>query len=290
MIRGNELEERAYESEHVEQVLAEIEANFPKYFESFAQQPLAAAFKEAIREYEKEQKAYREYMSLEALAEFEYDPNAFKRQTRTQCPIIRRCLMSPNEVMKDYRASFNIVSGRQLLDTIRNIAEFGIRYVAHFSDEKHENAATYGDLGLETLNEGKYGCGGVIGYGIQSSLLYGQYPRNFALRSQNAVWSLYFLSGRKNFGLKDGSEFLMVQPKLGTCDQNFFYPAELFGFYALKLFKLLQAACQALDVTLFDHYRYIYLSRFCDHVGDTHRENIYTYTRSSEYVESQPWF
>ncbi|NJO00152.1 MAG: hypothetical protein HC875_41595 [Anaerolineales bacterium] len=271
-------------------MLAEIEANFPTYFKSFAQQPLEALFKKGVQEYGKEQKAYQEYLSLEALTEFEYDPNAFKRQTRTQCPIIRRCLMSPNEVMKDYRASFNIVSGRQLLDTVRNIAEFGISYVANFNDVSHETAASYDDLNLETLNEGKYGCGGVIGYGIQSSLLYSLYPRNFALRSQNAVWSLYFLSGRKDFGLKDGSEFLMVQPKLGTCDQNFFYPAELFGFYSLKVFLLLKSACQKLDLTLYDHYRYVYLSQFCDHVGETHRENINTYTRSSDYVESQPWF
>jgi hypothetical protein len=290
MIRGKELEKQAYEPGHVQQVLAEIEGNFPDYFKSFAQQPLDPAFDKHIQEYEKEQEAYREYRDLEALDEFEYDPNAFKSHTRRRCPIIRRCLMSRDEVMKDYRRSFNTVTGRQLLDTVRNIAEFGISYVADFDDEDHENAATYGDLGLKPLNDDKYQCLGVIGYGIQSSLLYGLYPRNFAHRSQDAVWSLYFLSGRKDFGLEDGPEFLMVRPDEGTCEQNFFYPAELFGFYALWAFVLLKSACEDLGITFENRYRYIYLSRFCDHVADTHREDINAFKWSSEYVESQPWF
>ena len=290
MIRGKELEEQVYEPAHIQQVLAEITGNFPNYFESLAQQPIEPVFSNHMQKHEKEQGAYREYLDLEALDEFEYDPNAFKSHTRKRCPIILRCLNAQDEVMKAYRKSFNMVAGRQLLDTVRNIAEFGISYVADFDDEGHENAATYGDLGLDPLNEEEYQCLGVIGYGIQSSLLYGLYPRNFAHRSQDAVWSLYFLSGRKDFGLEDGPEFLMVRPKQGTCEQNFFYPAELFGFYALRLFLMLRSACESSGITLHNRYRYIYLSKFCDHVADTHREDINAYKWSSEYVESQPWF
>ncbi len=290
MIRGKDLEERVYEPEHIRRVLAEIEGNLPAYFKSFAHEPLEPIFEQHIREYEKEQEKYREYLDLEALDEFDDDPNAFKSHTRKQCPIIRRCLMSDDEVMKAYQKSFNMVTGRQLLDVIHKIAKFGVSYVAHFDDDKHETATTYGDLGLETLNESEYGCGGVIGYGVQSSLLYGLYPRQFAHRSQDAVWSLYFLSGRKKFELADGSEFLMVHSDLGTCEQNYFYPAELFGFYALKIWMMLKAACHDLGVDLHTHYRYIYLSRFCDHVAAEHREDITTFKRSSDYVESQPWF
>ena len=192
--------------------------------------------------------------------------------------------------MKAYHRSWGRVTGRQLLDAVHNIAKFGLSYMAHFDDEEHEAAATQDDLGLEPLNDGKYGCGGVIGYGIQSSLLYGLHPRNFAHRSQDAVWSLYFLSGRQDFGLADGSEFLMVHSDLGTCEQNYFYPAELFGFYALKAFLMLKSACKKLGITFYDPYRYIYLSRFCDHIADAHRKDITTFKQSSDYVESQPWF
>jgi hypothetical protein len=173
---------------------------------------------------------------------------------------------------------------------VRNIAEFGAAYVADFDDDKHEEAATYQDLGLEPLNEEKNSCIGVVGYGIQSSLLYGLYARNFAHRSQNAVWALYFLSGRQEFGLEDGSEFLMVHVDHGTCEQNYFYPAQLFGFYALWVLVLLKSACGDLGITFDDRYRYVYLDKFFDHVADTHREDINAYRWSSEDVESRAWF
>jgi hypothetical protein len=289
MISGGELEERVYESEHIHQVLAEIERNFPDYFKSFAERPVGPAFDVHIEGYEKEREAYREYMNLRALDEFEYDPGAFKAHTRKRCPIIRNCLWAQTEEMKQYKIDFNRATGRELLDTVRSIAEFGVSYVKDFDDEQHENAAHYGELGLEPLKENQYYCRGVIGYGIQSSLLYGLYVRNFAHRSQNAVWSLYFLSGRKDFGLADGSEFLMVQPSHGTCEQNYFYPPELFGFYALWIYLLLESACSDSGVTFHDRYRYVYLSRFFNHVANEHRDDINTYRWSSEYVEARPW-
>jgi hypothetical protein len=198
--------------------------------------------------------------------------------------------MSRDEVMKDYQKSFNLVSGRELLDTVRNIAEFGKHYVADFDDEAHIQAETYTDLGLEPLNEREYQCYGVVGYGVQSSMLYGLYSRNFAHRSQNAVWALYFLSQHKDFGLEDGSEFLMVHPDYGTCEQNYFYPAELFGFYALKVYLRLKSACEDRNVRFDEAYRYCYLSAFLDHVADTHREDINMFRISSEDRESRGWF
>jgi hypothetical protein len=276
--------------QHIDNVLAEIKINFPKYFTKFSKQPLEPAFKKAIDEYEKERNAYRVYMSIQALLEFEDDPNAFKSHTRKNCPIIRRCLNSPDEVMRQYQKSFSFVTGRQILDTVHHIASFGLDYVADFNDERHEDISTYQDLGLEPLNEDRFFTLGVIGYGVQSSLLYGLYARNFAHRSQNAVWSLYFLSGKKEFDLQDGSEFLMAQPDRGTCEQNFFYPAELFGFYGVQIFKLLRSACAEKGITFYDRHRYTYLSLFSDFVADLHRDDINCFTRSSEYVESRPWF
>lgn len=291
MIRGQDLEEQVYDATHIQQVLAEIENNFPQYFRTFAErQPLEYHFREQIEKYKKEREAYREYLNLQSLEEFEEDPSAFKGHTHKRCPIIRNCLWSQDEVMRSYKESFARVKGRELLDPVREIAQFGVLYAAHFDDQAHESASTYSDLGLEPLGEGQYGCGGVIGYGIQSSLLYGRYARCFAHRSQNAVWSLYFLSGRKDFGLQDGSEFMMIQPQLGTCEQNFFYPAELFGFYALRVFLMLRSACQGLRIVLDSEFRYTYLSTFCDHVAETHREAINTFRWSSEHVERQPWF
>ena len=290
MLRGEKLEVEVFDSQHIQQVLAEAEQNFRSYFDVYAKQPLDVIFRDGIAAYTKEQQAYEEYLDLEVLEEYSYDPNAFKSETRKRCPIIRRCLMSQDEVMKDYKIAFGSVSGRELLDAVQRIATFGQHYSQEFDDKEHEAAETPGNLGLDTLNSEGYGLRGVIGYGVQSSLLYGLYPREFAHRSQNAVWSLYFLSGRKDFGLQDGSEFLVVNIDENTCEQNFTYPAELFGFYSLRIYLLLKTACQNLGVNLLDQYRYIYLSTFTDFVAGQHRDDIKVYRRSSQYVESQPWF
>ena len=290
MKRGNELEDLVFDTEHIEQVLNEIAINFPGHFDSFSQQPLDPVFQIFIEAYEKEQEAYREYLDFSVLDEFEFDPNAFKTHTRNNCPIIRRCLRSQDEVMKDYKRAFHQVSGRDLLNAVRNISEFGNEYAKVFDDETHEDASSPDDLDLEILNEGDYGTLGVIGYGIQSSLLYGLYPREFAHRPQNAVWALYFLSGRQDFGLVDGSEFLMIREELGTCEQNYIYPAQMFGFYALQVFNNLREACSEIAVQFSHQYRYVYLEAFFDHVANRHREDINAYTQSSEYVESRPWF
>jgi hypothetical protein len=287
MERGKDLDPKIYEPKHIKEVLTEIKATFPSIFAGFsAQQLIQFSFRGAIMEFEKDQPHYREYLDLRALDEFEDNPNSFKHETKTKCPIIRRCLMATDDVMKQYKRSFNEITGRQLLTGVKNIALFGSEYAATFNEKKHEHASSYDELNLAPLSRPEYGCPGVIGYGVQSSLLFGMYPEMFAHRSQNAVWSLYFITNRKDFGLEDSSEFLMIQPKYNTCEQNYFYPADLFGFYALKLYLLLKQACKKLGIRFDDRYRYIYLSTFTDYVADLHRKDIDVYKRNSEYVEN----
>lgn len=290
MILGTEADPTIHEPEHIQLVISAIRSNFPTYFRTFVERPLPGEFQDAITRYEKEQARYRDYMDLDVLDEFQYDAGAFKRHTRNRCPIIRSCLNSQSEVMAKYQKDFNRTTGRSLLDAVQNIAEFGRDYSAVFNDTQHEAAKLPADLRLERLNEEGMGLGGVIGYGVQSSLLYGIYPRCFAHRSQNAVWSLYFLSGHDDFGMADGNEFTMADPNQGTIAQNYFYPAELFGYYALQVYLMLKAACATQDIHFVDGYRYIYLDLFTDHVADTHREDINIFTQSSTYVESRPWF
>lgn len=119
MQRGEELEQKIFEPKHIQQVLAEINTNFPGYFAGFSVQPLDQVFKHTIEEVEKEQPSYREYTDLRTLAEFEDNPNAFKRETKAKCPIIRRCLMSTDDIMKQYKISFNNITGRGLLTGVK---------------------------------------------------------------------------------------------------------------------------------------------------------------------------
>jgi hypothetical protein len=286
MLRGHELDNRVYDETHIAEVLTEIRLTFPTYFLSFCQLPLRKQFQDAIGDYEAEQLKYSSYLDPEALDEFEDNPNSFKGETKKNCPIIRRCLNSKEEYMKAYQRSFSEVKGRDLLNAARKIAEFGRAYVSDFDHERHENARSFAELGIAPLDQPEYGCPGVIGYGIQSALLYGQYPHAFAHRSQNAVWSLYFLTSRKSFGLKDDSEFMMVQPEYNTCDQNYFYPADLFGFYALRLFLMLKAAFSGTGLDLEKSFRYIYLSSFCDHVAEQHKDDIAVFKWSSDRGET----
>lgn len=289
MIRGKELEEQVYDPEHIRQVQAEIERNFPDYFESFAQRPIMQSFHNRIKGHREEQKKYEACLDLEAMDEYEYDPDAFKAFAKQKCPVIHNALMAQAEAMQKYQSDFNKASGRELLDTMRHIAEFGRDYVAAFDDEAHEEAATYADLGLGRLNEPELSLTGVVGYGIQSSLLYSLYPGQFASRLQSALWSLFFLSGRETFGLEDGSEFQIWHLDEGTCAHNYFYPADLFGFYCLYVFLLLRSACEEIGIDLENQYRYIYLSEFFHFIADKHREDINVLTNSSETVESR-WY
>ena len=285
MLMGEQLSEQVYETAHIASVLDAIQHNFPKYFSKL--QDSKQLFDDAIKVHEKEYPAYQNYLDLEALDEFEADPNAFKRETRANCPIIRRCLMSQDEIMKSYKVSFAGVDGQDLLHTIYNVAVFGQEYSESFDHRKHESSKSYKTLGLTELADETYSCIGVVGYGIQSTLLYSLYPHAFAHRSQNAVWSLFFLSGRQDFGLgEEGSEFLMVRPQYGTCEQNYFYPPELFGYYALQVYRMLKDADPSLKKMFNREYRYTYLDVFFDHVANIHREDINALKWTSEHVEN----
>jgi len=194
--------------------------------------------------------------------------------------------MSQDEVMDDYKAAFNRVSGRALLDTVRNLAQFGKDYAQDFDGTLHEQIGDYSQLALKTLDENTHSCAGVIGYGIQSNFLYMLYPNVFAYRGQVSVWALFFLSDKKTFDFDGGSEFVIYYPKYGTGEQNFLYPPELFGFYALKIYLMLKKACQGAGITFDDSYRYVYLNTFLRHVASMHTDDIKCLTHSSDSVES----
>jgi len=290
MIIGKDLEKEAYSPGHIAGVLMEIEKQFPRYFEAFkAKRPLPEVMTAAINEHVKTRDKYQEYLHLPSLLDYEDDPNAFKKMTRNKCPIIHGCLMSADEAMKQYKISFNSVAGRDLLNTVRNLAEFGMNYVAEFDDAVHEQITSHSPLGLTVLEDNKYYCPGVVGYGIQSALLHGRYGHAFAYRAQDAMWALFFLSSRRDFGLEGGSEFLMVRPNQGNCEQNYTYPPELFAFYALKIYLMLKKACADVGITLYPNHRYVYLHQFMSSVATDHRQDISILKWSSEYVENH-WF
>lgn len=284
MYKGSQLDDKIFDSDHIREVLVVIQKTFPKYFASFISENAQMQFAAAIQEFEHEQERYLKYFDEEALEEYEDDPNAFKKHTRNNCPIIHRCLMSNDEIMNDYKSSFNLVSGRELLDTVQGIAKFGKKYNRKFDHASHDKIKGFDELGLDSLAE--LTCAGVVGYGIQSNFLYMLYPHAFAYRAQDAVWSLFFLSDKQKFDFEEGSEFVIYATEYGTGEQNYLYPPELFGFYMLKIYLMLKEACRAEGIKFKNEYRYIYLDTFARHVANTERNSINFLKKSSDYVET----
>jgi len=282
-----ELGDRGYTPEHIRLVLSEINAHFPDYFRSCCPSANDAkqAFEATIDNWERDHPAYVELFDSETLDEYEDDPNAFKSDLRTRCPIIRRCLNSPAKEMKKYKISFNSSTGRELLDVTSNLVAFGNEYVSHFNNKKHEAVTAVKALQLGDLLSEDYIVYGVIGGGIKSHFLYSLHPQAFSNRSQNAIWTLYFLTEKKDFGFSDGSEFLMVDAneERSTAQQNYHYPYDLFACYALCLHKMLKEACNKKSIALDNNKRYCYLDAFVDHIAARHQSEINCLKGTGEY-------
>jgi hypothetical protein len=277
LIRGQDLPtERLYEPVHIAEVLADMKASFPKSFEQFAPDKLhlAKRMKEGIEKYDNERQRYIDLLNREALEEYEYDPGAFKGTLRRDCPLIRRCLNSPEKVMVNYQMHFNRTHGEVMLKVCINLAKFAEQFMSGFGAEQQLHANHPGDLGISELDTDPYSAYGVIGGGIRSHFLYNLHPIAFPNRSQNAVWVFYFLTHQKDYGYEDGSEFLMINPNGVGTQQNYFYPYDLFTFYASKVFLLLEAHCQEYDYFLDSQYRYVYLNTFLDAIADSRGQDI----------------
>jgi len=281
-----DLGDRGYNPAHMTEVLNEMRRQFPGYFAKFLRKPGTAGFDEAIAAFEGEQQKYVEFLDVRSLHEFEDDPGAFKSEMKRKCPIIRRCLLSNEQEMEQYKIKFNLATGQELLQVTQNIAKFGRKHVKRFEQQGHERIKTVDSLGLADLLEEDYVAYGVIGGGIRSHFLYSLYPHVFPNRSQSAVWALYFLTNKKDFGFADASEFLMIDVEKGTTQQNYHYPYDLFSFYALKLYLMMKDALLQKRYNLNSSLRYIYLDTFLERIAQIHQTDINLLKRKEyEYTE-----
>lgn len=279
--------QKIYEPGHIQEVLTEIEKNFLKYFTSFWKPPKKRmqAIQATIEDFLKRQPKYAGFLDVESLEEYEFDPGAFKTGMKTELPIIQGALFAQDETMKQYKVSFYAAKGMDLHRTAKNIIDFAVNYMADFDDEYHELTETVADLERSELQEAEFFSSGVIGEGIKSHFLYSLYPNAFPNRGQNAIWSLYFLTSKKEFGFWDGSEFLMIDEKKGIIQQNYLYPYDLFSLYALKIYLMLKRAAGEKEYSFADSYRYVYLDHFFDHIAEVHRDDINVYKTTSEGSE-----
>ncbi|MEK5428809.1 hypothetical protein [Cytobacillus sp. FSL R7-0680] len=311
MYYPNDIEEVCYEPEHMKQVTEEIRKQFNHYFDLYLEteagskipaeklMEIAAALgssqkpkikkdtdtgkvfksiiKEAIHSFEKDQDSYLEIMDDEALEEHEEDPPNFKNTVlKNTCPIIRVTLQNKRAKELDkYRAEFRRSDPNKLLSVVTNLSNFATEYIENnYDEETYEDIQSLDELGFSPLDTTEYTAFGVIGGGIKSHLVYKTNPAVFPNRSREAIWALWYLTDKKPFDCHEDSEFLMIDTEKNITQQNFFYPYELFTFYAFQVYKLMKEEAEKLDVYLNPDYRYVFVNSFLSFVAQMHNEKI----------------
>lgn len=313
-IKNQSIEDICYEHNHIDKVLAEIKLNFELYFNSFIETKAGTVpsssdlkklqekfnthstikainfsdyyksiFSKEIENFEKDRYKYEKIFDEELLDEYKEDPGTFKSQIlKNECPIIHGTLMAKNAKELDgYRRDFKRANPNLLLQIIENICKFSKEYSKNIYDcKKYENYYNYEDFKMNYLDTEDCSYYGVIGGGIKTLMLYKVYPEIFSSRSKNAIWALYYLTHKKNFDCKYDSEFLIIDTEKSITKQNYFYPYELFHYYAYEIYKLLQNKAKSLDVYINSEYRYVIVDSFLNFVTKQHEAEISELSRS----------
>ena len=265
------IESVCYKPEHIANVLAAIRENFNGYFERFIEKRGRNFIDKAIADFEKDRVDYENFFNVEALEEYEDSPAIFKSQVlKNKCPIIRKTLASRKvKDLDKYRANFKAADANLLLKIVTNLCKFANEYRANYNPAIYSNTKSYADLKFEKLDTEDYTAYGVIGGGIKSHLLYKTCPEIFPNRSRDSIWALRYLSGCKDFGCTEDSEFLMIDTKNTVTYQNYFYPYALFSYYAFEIYKMLSE-----KIALNPNYRYVAVDTFLEYVASEHAQEI----------------
>lgn len=273
----NDVEKICYEENHISKVLDAIKNNFYIYFDKFVNaKKYKTIIHSAINNFENDRKAYREILDAESLEEYEDDPAVFKSDVlKNRCPIIRKTLQNRQAKELDlYRAKFKSAEPSWLLDVVKNISKFGIQLQNAYNPATYEDAKNFSDLNMDSLDTEKCTAYGVIGGGIKTHMLYKVYPAIFPNRSRNAIWALWYLTGKKNFNCETDSEFLMIDTAKSVTTQNYFYPCRLFAWYAFEIYKLLRDKALEYGIEIDTNYRYVIVDEFFNFVVSQNEKEI----------------
>ena len=303
------VEDICYEQKHVEEVLAAIKANFDEHFMRFLESTggddvplpyvqelqrnfgieikterknvdLTNSFKtiirEAIDDFEKDRESYQKIFRANWLEDLDEDADVFKSKIlRNECPIIRKTLANKRaKELEKYRANFSRADADWLLHVVYNLCVFGDNYQRNYDPNAYQRAARYQDLGMGPLDTDEYTAYGVIGGGIKTHMLYKVHPALFPNRSRSAIWALWYLTDKKTFGCKTDSEFLMIDPGKNIVQQNYFYPYQLFAFYAFEIYKMLRDKATKYSAYIDPDYRYVIVDAFLEFIAMEHDDEI----------------
>lgn len=315
MYYPNNIEDVCYEESHIEQVINEVKAQFYDYFDLFIKSEAGTTLPEdqvkklaenfgsdgiakvrkkdtelvlkriiadGIDKFEKDRNSYIELLDEEALEEYEDNPAGFKSALRKDCPIVRGTVNSPAKELDKYKYEFRISNPNELLTVSQNLASFANCYAEECEDYEYDSIEALEDLEFKLLDTEDYSVFGVIGGGIKSQFLFKLQPAYFPYRSKEAIWAFWYLTNKKTFGCEEGSQFLMINVEKSQTNQNYFYPYELFSFYAYQVYLLLKKEAEKNNVHLSDKYRYVLVDQFLSFIAKKHDEDIKFISSSSE--------
>lgn len=314
--RNTDLEEVCFETKHVEEVYKEMQKNFNDYFKLYIEtcsglypseksiqdvrqslgievsvkdikekEYLLRIISNAIKEFEKDVDEYEKLFDLEALEEYEEDPASFKNDLKKECSMIRKTLNRNNKSLDEFKKKFKYSKSEELLQVCTNIVNYAIEYPEKWEDYDYDHNYTVEDLlgellELEVFDEEGYGVRGVIGGGIKSYIAHKLVPAYFPHRSREGIWALWYLSGKKDFGCEEDSEFLMILEEEVVTHQNFYYPYGLFSIYSYLIYKLLLIAFEEYEVILPEKHRYVIVKDFLHFVTVRHEAEITELSRN----------
>jgi hypothetical protein len=319
MYYPNHIEDICYEPEHIQKVWTIIQPNIRNYFQNYintegktdgvtdaAIAKLSEAFgalakpkskpknsktvlgnilQQAIDDFEKDRYSYQEHLDLEALAEYKDDVNFFKNTVlKHQIPVIRKTLQNKQAKELDkFRSSFSQSAPGNLFNVVQKIITETENWRSDWYDvSAFEKIDKLDELDYNELDGDDYTAFGVIGGGIKSHFIYKLHPEMYPNRSREAIWSLWYLSDKKQFGCKEDSEFLMINLDESTTQQNYFYPYGLFSFYALLVYKELKDRYAAYGIALPVAYRFVPVDHFLSFVSRQYQSEIDTLKSSAK--------
>jgi hypothetical protein len=299
-----------YEDEHINKVVKKLRQNFTLYFDRFLEtengngitkvefeklqkswgvkssnkvvkSDLTKKYKrilaESIDEFEKDREAYIDIFNMKSLEEYEDDTYTFKSEVlHNKCPIIRKTLANKKAKELDkYRYDFSVADADKLLEVVKRLCEVADDYAVNvYNRKEYEKISNYKGLKMAEFDTDECTAYGVIGGGIKTHMLYKVNPEMFSSRSRNALWALWYMTDKESFGCYTDSEFLMIDTKKTITQQNYFYPYELFAYYAFEVYKLLRDKAENMGVSIDTKYRYVIVDKFFDYVADEHADEI----------------
>ena len=66
----------------------------------------------------------------------------------------------------------------------------------------------------------------------------------------------------------------MINLNKNTTQQNFFYPYDLFSYYAYNIYLLVKAEAEKHNVDIDKKYRYVYVNSFLSFIANLYSEDI----------------